>query len=165
MTLKHALAGIVAASAALIGLGSLATRPAQADPTETFLIACETALVEALVSPSSYRRLSATGPTLEPLTLDWYLSRTPSIEAHRRGDDRQRDLAIALTEIGERQVAAGHQVATTVIRYEAANRLGVALAGRALCETVTPPEGLPDDPRDLTEIWIDGRDSIGRLFP
>ena len=162
MTSKHALLGILAAIAALTGYGAISTRSASPDPTEAFILACETALADVLVSPSSYRRIDVTGPFLDPLTLQWYRDHHGDLSDWEQGSERERDLAATLIAMTERHIAEGRQVATAAIRYEASNRLGVSLAGRALCETVTPPQGLPDDPSELTEIWINGQDSVAR---
>jgi hypothetical protein len=148
------LAAILAAILALIAWGYFAPRQAAPDPTAIFLASCEAALADSLVSPSSYRRLDVTGPHLTPLTLDWYRARNAHLSAYEQGTERERNLAADLVAMTERQIAQGHQVATAVIRYEAMNRLGVSLAGRALCETVTPSSGLPANPATPTEIWV-----------
>lgn len=153
-------------------------------PEDLFIAACDEILKERLKSPSSYKVISRTEITYEPLTVLWDMELgtenelneyrkaaestgpLPAILADRYGNkdaDKIRSMATFMLGIADSRVKEGEKIASFYTKYEAANSFGASLAGAYKCEVSTPKDGLTFEPA-ASSIRVDGQTKLGWLI-
>lgn len=130
-----------------------------AEPESAFLDACRDVLQKRLISPSSYAEIGHSEPRIAPLTYDWWLNDGRRLAFYDRNNltDAEINLRDRLIAIGQRLAQSGeHLVATTAIRFESSNALGVMIADIAVCEARFSGPEVPTDIEEFDEVMIDG---------
>lgn len=144
-----------------IGFGGAALAGMFQSPQSRLTEACGVALQERLVSPSSYNLLDATEVRFQPYSTVWEVGNGDEEKGRsdratlERSDDEFVKEVLAYYDRMERD---GYRVASTILKYESMNRLGVLLVGYSRCELVLPDENIPRDIRS-SSVVIDGQNN------
>lgn len=144
---------IVAAISAALSI------PSCKSSEEVFVGECGSVIKERLRSPSTYNLIEYTKPAVAPFTVEWWVSNNPrktihdpnARESYEETYKMQLDLMTSFANDGSRSVAS------TFIKYEAANAFGTPVASTVKCEAEVIGDALSSDPDDYRSVLIDGK--------
>ncbi len=130
-----------------------ATGAVRADP---LLDACQTVLLDRLLSPSSYKEIEVKRAVVEMSPGEWYaqeVSRVP----YESADDVKREHTERTQREFERMMRDGIRPALTslIIEFDASNAYGAIIRGRARCSHYETGTGIEPNPQTVGLYLLD----------